>query len=199
VKSKGVMKVLQGSKSEFSNLKGGGILMVLVFNDMINSSSFKGKISKGIFIEMISNMIEACEVLSGPVMEEYRKALFLIAEAIAKHNKVLVSQNKEIIHSLLPVLIKTIDSGSADVRFLALKIFTDYITQYLCEDKIYNCDENNETTQAINELILKKLFVHYGTILTDQDPMPLFGLKLLSVIVERNQAFVTILKKLRLI
>jgi len=29
--------------------------------------------------------------------------------------------------------------------------------------------------------------------------MPLFGLKLLSVIVERNQAFVTILKKLKLI
>jgi hypothetical protein len=29
--------------------------------------------------------------------------------------------------------------------------------------------------------------------------MPLYGLKLLSVIVERNQAFVTILKKLKLI
>lgn len=29
--------------------------------------------------------------------------------------------------------------------------------------------------------------------------MPLFGLKLLSVIVERNSAFVTILKKLKLI
>ena len=36
-------------------------------------------------------------------------------------------------------------------------------------------------------------------ILTDKDPMPLFGLKLLSVIVERNQAFVTILMKLKLI
>jgi len=69
----------------------------------------------------------------------------------------------------------------------------------LCEDKIYNCEESNETTQSINELILKKLFALYGIILTDKDPMPLFGLKLLSVIVERNQAFVTILKKLRLI
>jgi hypothetical protein len=36
-------------------------------------------------------------------------------------------------------------------------------------------------------------------ILTDKDPMPLFGLKLLSVIIERNQNFVTILKKLKLI
>jgi hypothetical protein len=69
----------------------------------------------------------------------------------------------------------------------------------LCEDKIYNTEENNETTQAINELILKKLFAHYGIILTDKDPMPLFGLKLLSVIVEKNQAFINILKKLKLI
>lgn len=96
-------------------------------------------------------------------------------------------------------MIKKIESDSADVRFLSLKLFTDYITQYLCEEKIYNSEENNETTQAINELILKKLFGHYGIILTDKDPMPLFGLKLLSVIVERNNAFVTILKKLKLI
>jgi len=85
------------------------------------------------------------------------------------------------------------------VRFLSLKLFTDFITQFLCEERIYSCEENGETTQAINELILKKLFAHYGVILTDKDPMPLYGLKLLSVIVERNAAFVTILKKLKLI
>jgi hypothetical protein len=79
----------------------------------------------------------------------------------------------------LPVLIKKIESDSADVRFSSLKLFSDYITQYMNEEKIYNCEENNETTQAINELILKKLFSHYGVILTDKDPMPLYGLKLL--------------------
>ena len=36
-------------------------------------------------------------------------------------------------------------------------------------------------------------------ILSDADPMPLFGLKLLSVIVERNSAFIVILSKLNLI
>lgn len=76
-------------------------------------------------------------------------------------------------------MIKKIESDSADVRFSSLKLFSDYITQYMNEEKIYNCEENNETTQAINELILKKLFSHYGVILTDKDPMPLYGLKLL--------------------
>jgi hypothetical protein len=48
-------------------------------------------------------------------------------------------------------------------------------------------------------MILKKFLANYGVIVTDQEPMPLYGLKLLSVILERNQAFVMILKKLNLI
>jgi len=43
-------------------------------------------------------------------------------------------------------LIKKIESDSADVRFLSLKLFSDYITQYMNEEKIYNCEENNATT-----------------------------------------------------
>ena len=139
------------------------------------------------------------------VLEEVRRALFLLAEALAKHNKLLLTHHKEIIDSLLPVIVKKVDSQSADLRFLALKLFTDYITQYLCEEKIYNPDDQSagsaalDTTNAINELILKRLFTHYGRILADKDPMPLFGLKLLSVIVERNPAFVAVLKKLQLV
>ena len=101
--------------------------------------------------------------------------------------------------TLLPVIIKKVESKSADIRFQSLKAFTDFITQFLCDDKIYSTEDNSETTQAINELILKKLFPHYGLILSDNDPMPLFGLKLLSVVVERNSAFVVILSKLKLI
>ena len=79
-------------------------------------------------------------------MDEFRRALFVIADIMAKHNKILISQNKDIIQHLLPVLIKKVESDSADVRFGALNTFTDYISQFLCDEKIYNCDENNDTT-----------------------------------------------------
>ena len=59
--------------------------------------------------------------------------------------------------NLLPALVKKLESKSADVRFQSLKAFTDFTTQYLCDDKIYNCEDNNETTTLLNELILKKL------------------------------------------
>lgn len=61
-------------------------------------------------------------------MEEFRRALFMIVEAIAKHNKILIANHKDIIEHLLPTLIKKIDSNSADIRFSSLKLFTDYIT-----------------------------------------------------------------------
>jgi hypothetical protein len=72
--------------------------MILSFSEMINSSSFKAKLGKAPFIEMISSMFEQCENKErGPIMDEYRRALFVIIESMAKHNKVLVSQHKEII------------------------------------------------------------------------------------------------------
>jgi len=63
---------------------------VLAFAEMMSSSSFKGKLGKGPFIEMLSNMIDQCEGSKSTMMEEYRRALFLIVEAMAKHNKLLV-------------------------------------------------------------------------------------------------------------
>ena len=80
-------------------------------------------------------MLDNCE--SGPktstpaytaILDELRRALYLIAEALAKHNKLLIAHHKEIIDNFLPVLVKKIDSPSADIRFLSLKLFTDYIT-----------------------------------------------------------------------
>ena len=79
-------------------------------------------------------------------MEEFGKALYLIAESLAANQKLLLLYHKDILDNLLPVLVKKIESESADVRFLSLKIFTDFIVQYLCDEKIYDSQVNNETT-----------------------------------------------------
>jgi hypothetical protein len=64
VKSKGMVKVLTGSKAEFSSLRG-GLLMSITFLEMINSSAFKSKICKGTFIQTLSYMIDNCEATKG--------------------------------------------------------------------------------------------------------------------------------------
>jgi hypothetical protein len=110
--------------------------------------------------------------------------------------------NEPILTFMLPVLLSKIKSDSADIRFLSLKIFTDIIIQYVHDDTIYdlkggesivNQEAGNNlkvTTKQINDLILKHLFPSFHIILSDNDPVPLFGLKLLAAIIERNPVFV---------
>jgi hypothetical protein len=74
-------------------------------------------------------MIDNSEIVKGSqIMDEFRRVLYQIAESLAKNNKILMTNTKDIIDNLLPMLVKKIDSPSADVRFLSLKLFTDYIT-----------------------------------------------------------------------
>ena len=59
-KSSGLKRVLQKSKKEFSNLKG-GLMMILAINEMMVSSSFKSKICKANMIQVLSYFFENCE------------------------------------------------------------------------------------------------------------------------------------------
>ena len=67
-------------------------MLSLAFLEMINSSSYRQKICKSNFIQTLSFLLENSEVVKGSqIMDEFRRVLYLIAESIAKHNKVLVN------------------------------------------------------------------------------------------------------------
>lgn len=50
--------------------------------------------------------------------------------------------NEPILNFMLKVLLSKINSKSADIRFLSLKIFTDIIIQYLNDESIYDVKGN---------------------------------------------------------
>ena len=132
-------------------------------------------------------------------MTEFRKATFNVVDQLAKHSKLLNVHYNEIIEKLLPAIANKIESTNPEIRFDALKAFSDYVTQFMCEEKIYSPVEDNLSTKNLNDLIIKKFIANYGTIVTEAEPLPNLGLKLFAVIVERNQGFVLILKRLDLI
>ena len=53
IRSKSLLKVLNGPKSEFSSLRG-GLLMTLPFIEMMNSSAFKSKICRPQLVQVLS-------------------------------------------------------------------------------------------------------------------------------------------------
>lgn len=127
-KSQGLLRVTQNSKKEFGNLKG-GLLSILALNEMTSSSSFKSKICKQNMIQVLAYLFDNCEFAPNNLaLQEFRICLFQILESMAKNSKILMSNSKDILDHLLPVIVKKIESESADVRFQSLKAFTDFIT-----------------------------------------------------------------------
>lgn len=167
---------IKPNKSE--NLHGGMVLIVAIF-DLLKSQLFKNKIISKELIVLIGMVLENTEGLESETVNEIRNYTLLILEKLCTNVKAIIIHNKAIVEYILPCLITRIQSSDPETKFLCLKSFTDLITQYLGDDKIYDADGTQETTKKINEMILKRLFPHYGSILSDVDPLPLFGLKLL--------------------
>lgn len=90
-------------------------------------------------------------------------------------------------------------SENADTRFNGLKLITDILIQYLNEDSIYDVTGNKPSTKLINDIISKELLPNIKYILSDQEPMPLYGLKLFSIIIGKNIGFVTKLKQKKML
>ena len=189
-------KKIKTNKSE--HLPEGMVLIISIY-DLLKSQLFKNKIICKDLIVLIGLILEKTEGMESDTVNEIRNYNLLILENLCTNQKAIIVHNKAIVDHVLPCLITRIQSSDSETKFSCLKSFTDLITQYLGDDKIYDADGTQETTKKINEMILKRLFPHYGSILSDDDPLPLFGLKLLCAIVERNSAFVTILKKLKLV
>ena len=92
--------------------------MILPINEMIASSSFKSKICKQNFIQLLAFLIDNCECMqNNSTLDEFRTCLFQILESMAKNSKILMTNSKDIMELLLPVIVKKLESSSADVRF----------------------------------------------------------------------------------
>ena len=68
--------------------------------------------------------------------------------------------------------------------------------QYFNDESFYeSINENKELLKILNDGIIKLVLPNLKTILNDQDPMPLYGLKLLNILVDKTPVFVPYLIK----
>jgi hypothetical protein len=101
-----------------------------------------------------------------------------VAESIASNHKILVSSNQAVTAYLIPVLLSKVNSGGAEdeIRFLSLKIMTDILVTLAEVDGTSGCFD-----QYISDLMpLAK------NLLSEPSPVPFYGQRLLSVLIERS-------------
>jgi len=69
----------------------------------------------------------------------------------------------------------------------------------IVEPTIYDRNSGNRTTKLIDNLIKNQLLPNYLEILKDRDPVPTYGLKLLSILLEKNITLVSMLKQMKIV
>ena len=95
----------------------------------------------------------------------------------------------------LKIIIFFLKSSQPEIRFNSFKIFSDIIFQLLNDDNFY--DSPSANVKTFKEMIIKYFLQNLKVILNDQEPMPLYGVKLLGVLTKKDINFVSILKSLK--
>ena len=154
---------------------------------------------------------------------EFQSTLLFIAESISTNQKVILQMHDAIITFLLPVLLAKVKQPSMNFtpessmsvneyesRFLCLKIINDILVTMLNEESIYiphsdgqpatNASGSNQnalaSTQKINQFLVDGLLPLAARLLSQADPEPFYGQRLLSTILDKNRRIVKVLRSL---
>ncbi|PRP89093.1 hypothetical protein PROFUN_01813 [Planoprotostelium fungivorum] len=167
---------------------------------LMTSSIFRGRILNTQLITELSFYLTNIEELNFLTPDELKNTTLLILEAISQNHTILVEHHPDIIMNILPPLVVLMRTNNGDTRFLCLKIFIDMISEFLSNSTIYNPSTPDViVTRQLNDIITKQLLPNYKHILTDEDPIPPFGLKLLNIILSKNGAMIAVIHRLNLI
>ena len=181
-------------KQLYEDLKSGTSASGSVFpliSQVLLSSAARTKLYYPTLIKFLSELLKLCTQLPLDLSSQ----ILILLESFSSHGRSLAQYSEPIISVLLPNLLDQRQNSNTDIRFSSLKVFSDIVLLFLYEESIY--DSNNSTkitTKMINDLLIKQFFPALKLFIEDQDPIPLYSLKLLSGILERCMAFIRIVK-----
>ena len=206
-----IVEQIMERRMDFKNLKGHMTLTSLI---LVATSShlMKSRIVNENFLESISHMLNISEWTLFLGADEFINAVLAIIESISGNQKTICNYWIPVLQTVIPVLMNKLRSDSNDVKFLSLKIFTDITIQYINNDSIFDInkldasiDDSNpinriegnckRSTELLSEILFNGLLPNFKRILDDSEPIPVFGLKLLSALADRSSEFITTIEK----
>eukprot|EP00741_Cyanophora_paradoxa_P004814 tig00000829_g4671.t1 len=177
-----------------------GFISILLH--VMTSPTFRTRAVNSTLLQDLSLCLSHVEVVASVVLPDFKRIVLLIVEALSQHAAVLVAHQDAVLSHLLPTLCSLLDSENGDTRFLCLKMLSDVLVLYINHSNLYDPSSREASmvtaTRKIDDLIGNYVLPKYKFILSDEDPLPLYGLKTLSAILDRNPAFVRNLQQLQL-
>eukprot|EP00798_Chlamydomonas_sp_ICE-L_P014436 gene14436-20443_t len=132
-------------------------------------------------------------------MQDFKATLLHVIEAICQQMEIVLLNHEPMLESLLPALSTVIStpSESGDTRFFCLRMLSEITQFFLLDQELYGNPESASpqervgvATKGIDRLLRQSVLPLVPRLLKDEDPMPLYALKLLGGLLEVNSQYV---------
>ncbi|XP_063719396.1 serine/threonine-protein kinase ULK4-like [Symsagittifera roscoffensis] len=122
---------------------------------------------------------------STALSDEFKKSCLASVESIVQHPQIIVTYCIEMVEGIMPPLSNlVINSDNADIRLMALLLLSEISGEVLSHCLSVDDANTKELKNKVLSNFVTLLVPNFEQILIYQDPMPAYGLKMLSNILE---------------
>ncbi|RDD39702.1 Serine/threonine-protein kinase ULK4 [Trichoplax sp. H2] len=202
--SDGVLRILEvvsgrrhPSSSQIKQLKS-NLPYLSVIHHLLTNQIFRSRLTDDVFLTklkaLLSHVISVDEgttslsSTSAPTAnDDFKHIVLSMVLTICQQSTLVMKHYAQMVKSIMPSLIKLIESSNGDTRVLCLRVITEVGIQYL--NQWNDTDVSKEygiiDRELLQKLIILELLPSYEAILKDQDPIPTYAVKLLAVLIQK--------------
>jgi len=178
---------------------------------VITSSLFRTSCGSSKTISRIGQLVLKLQKGPAALVSEIKNTIFNILEALSQHGDILLENPGDILDTLAPVLATSmVSSQSGDTRFLCAKVLCDMVLFYISE--VYGQTQlsggsasSNEAASCqeiealLGEQIRENILPNLPALLDDEDPIPLYSLKMLIAVLDFDAQLTAAVSELGLV
>jgi len=163
---------------------------------LLTSPAFRSAVvTPGLISDLSKYLSVTCQPSCNfPGLPDFKTTLLHSLEALSQNMETLLAHSDSVVSDLLPALTAAVGTTaeSGDTRFLCLKLLCDILLLYMTEPEIYAGDRGGASAASsqIDDLVQNRVMPLLPGLLQDEDPMPLYTLKLLGALLEVKSSWV---------
>ncbi|GLI65982.1 hypothetical protein VaNZ11_009669 [Volvox africanus] len=132
------------------------------------------------------------------LLADFKTTLMPVLEALCQQGELVLQHYSAVLNTLLPALcgVVSTEAESGDTRFFCLRMVSDVLQTLLLDEELYGSAQQRAeggggvAAAQIDRVLRSHILPLVPRLLRDEDPMPLYALKLLGGLLEINLAYV---------
>ncbi|XP_039592868.1 serine/threonine-protein kinase ULK4 [Polypterus senegalus] len=126
--------------------------------------------------------------------EELTRSTLSAIEAVAQHPALVMQYRSAVVMSILPPMVSLAVSRNVEWRVFSLRLLSEITVLLVNQDTVEKGENQNPNSQLV-ALISESLIPQYSSLLLDQDPVPVYALKLLVALTEGSTPIIRLIEE----